>query len=155
MLDILMLRNCDPAELTYVFLFSGHMHLPHCNTAYAPQYMSCLKCRAWFQELMLLKQSQVLTNLASLDEEEAARAESAGLRWQVSPFASLTRSHMHTRLSLCTPQPLLPCFYLLQLYLKLSCFESVAFCCSGICCAHAVLMLCLCCAVLMLCLGQF
>ncbi|KAL3152810.1 hypothetical protein ABBQ38_012392 [Trebouxia sp. C0009 RCD-2024] len=34
------------------------------------------------EELMLLKQSQVLTNLASLDEEEAARAESATLRWQ-------------------------------------------------------------------------
>lgn len=37
---------------------------------------------------MLLKQSQVLTNLASLDEEEAARAESARLRWQVGSFAS-------------------------------------------------------------------
>ena len=39
------------------------------------------------QELMLLKQSQVLTNLASLDEAEAARAESASLRWQVSSRA--------------------------------------------------------------------
>lgn len=36
---------------------------------------------------MLVKQSQVLTNLASLDEEEAARAESAALRWQVSSSA--------------------------------------------------------------------
>ena len=45
-------------------------------------------CNVWFQELMLLKQSQVLTNLASLDEEEAARAESARLRWQVGSFAS-------------------------------------------------------------------
>ena len=42
---------------------------------------------------MLVKQSQVLTNLAILDEEEAARAESAGLRWQVSSFSSHLFSH--------------------------------------------------------------
>ena len=36
------------------------------------------------QELMLTKQSEVLSNLANLDEEEAVRAESASLRWRVS-----------------------------------------------------------------------
>lgn len=60
------------------------LHGPHCDAANAPQS----ELSVWFQELMLLKQSQVLTNLASLDEEEAARAESAGLRWQVSSFLS-------------------------------------------------------------------
>ena len=34
---------------------------------------------------MLTKQNEVLSNLASLDEEEAARAQAASSRWQVSP----------------------------------------------------------------------
>ena len=92
---------------------------------------------------MLLKQNQVLTNLASLDEEEAARAESAGLRWQVSSFASLTYSHMHTRL-LYTISHNNFCFLIccpLQLLLKSPCFESEPFCGSGIRSAHAELML--------------
>jgi len=34
---------------------------------------------------VLTKQEEVLSNLASLDEEEAARAQTARSRWQVSP----------------------------------------------------------------------
>lgn len=37
---------------------------------------------------MLTKQVQVLANLASLDEEEAARARMAAVRWQVSTCLS-------------------------------------------------------------------
>lgn len=107
---------------------------------------------------MLLKQSQVLTHLASLDEEEAARAESAGLRWQVSPFASLTHfSYAYkvvvfytTRLLYFIRQPLLPRFLstaALNQYLSVS--QACALLSLGSCCAHA-LMLCLCCAHLLL-----
>ena len=34
--------------------------------------------------MMLTKQNQVLSNLATLDEEEAQRAQMAAKRWQVS-----------------------------------------------------------------------
>ena len=71
---------------------------------------------------MLLKQSQVLTNLASLDEEESARAESATLRWQVSCFGS--------HYTYCFS------FLIGVLVLKLSCLAcAVRLLCS--CCAHA------------------
>ena len=39
---------------------------------------------------MLTKQNEVLSNLASLDEEEAARAQTASSRWQVSPIWNTT-----------------------------------------------------------------
>ena len=39
---------------------------------------------------MLTKQNEVLSNLASLDEEEAARAQRASSRWQVSPSYNTT-----------------------------------------------------------------
>lgn len=54
---------------------------------------------------MLTKQNEVLSNLASLDEEEAARAQTASSRWQVSPvyniilvcICSVLRCVWHTR----------------------------------------------------------
>ncbi len=49
-----------------------------------PLFYYCL------QELVLTKQNEVLSNLASLDEEEAARAQTASSRWQVSPIWNTT-----------------------------------------------------------------
>lgn len=44
------------------------------------------------QAQVLARQDQVLTNLASLDDQEAARAEGAAARWQVR----LPIMHSHT-----------------------------------------------------------
>lgn len=67
----------------------------------AAKLQVCLNCHVLLQDLMLLKQSQVLTNLASLDEDEAGRAELASQRWQVSTciIFSLTDIASHTLLS--------------------------------------------------------
>lgn len=79
------------------------------------------------QDLMLLKQSQVLTNLASLDEEEAGRAESASLRWQVRRLISL---------QYCESCTAVQCGYMFQLTLSLYAGPKL-----GPCSHHTVLML--------------